>query len=241
MVGVVIHVGVVFMWVWSFIQALDWCIESASLLSSTDMLGSTHQTLSEASDARQLKAQLDQFLQTCPPPSEEVLVQLQGLAEDQHWARETAAFACHRVQEVKDKFNYVNGLLDQRIQARELPATDIPEGEELVGVARIGQAVTMKLEAYSEADGETSSMEKIRTWDSEENLLDRPTRGVVKGGVTLRHPHKAAMDTSLHYDDVGAGHAMMLLRSVADRADAKLKPPNRNSRGEYLGEQCRCG
>ncbi len=234
------------------VQALDWCIETAAFLSSTDMLGSAHQLSATGVDeARQLKSQLDQFLASCPAPHQEVLTQLQHLSEHQDWAQEPASFANHRVQEVNDKIGFINSILEDRVKARETPANGNDSQESPThsspqqnDVINVGQVVKMRLQYESETDGPEGGAngrgqdggEKIRTWDSEENLLQQAKKGVVPESVTLRRPRKSAADSSLHYDDVGAGHAMMLLKSVADQADAKLKP---NTEGESRWEELR--
>ena len=210
------------------LQALDWCIDVASFLSNTDMLGSAHQAGSGGLDAHQLKTQLEQFLLGCHTPSKEVLSQLQRLSEDEEWTREGAAFASHRIQEVNEKIAHIRSVLDQRIaeEAKEEPASEKngPVEEESEGVAKLGR-VKLKLDPEEEGKGVANNghdqMANINTWDSEEDLL-RERKGEGSGGVTLRHPR--TLDHSLHYDDVGAGHAMMLLKNIAEQADARLKP-----------------
>jgi len=219
------------------LQALDWCIEVASFLTNTDMLGSSHQAESGGHDPRQLKAQLEQFLSECHAPTKEVLSQLQSLSEEEGWTREGAAFASHRVQEVNDKITHICSLLDQRVaeEAREVPAKEAngaTEEEGSGGVVKLGR-VKVKLDPEEEGKGvakngqDEEQTAKISTWDSEEDLLQE-RRGVESRGVTLRRARNSD-PSALHYDDVGAGHAMMLLKNIADQADAKLKP---TSKGE---------
>lgn len=252
-------------------QALDWCIASAALFSTIDTLGSsqhnnnnsTNSSSSSSSDVHdqqqhQIQQEMETFLARYPPPSEEDVDQLHQLTEnmeDSQWVKDNAAFAYHRVTEVKERFACYTKLLDQQQTERQeqtaaasqderLPGEDggvvvvegsVPQKDDdgvvivVLGEGDVpqkkndGAKVALGVSEEDEPDGVFVIENKaIRTWDSEEDLLG----GGSGGGVTLRHPHKAidGQTSSLLYDDVGVGHAMKLLQSVAQSADAKLRP-----------------
>lgn len=228
------------------IQALDWCIESATLLSGTDMLGATQQQLlnggSNNTNSHKIKQELEHFLASYPPPTEEDVTELHQLTEnmeDNQWIKNNATFAYHRVLEVKERFSYYTRLLEQHLQheARQQAAAGQAEHqmeEDNSAVVRVGSVVRVQLVGdVEEEDGGVGC--NIKTWDSEEDLLR------AHKGVTLRHPHKnlVGQSSSLHYDDTGVDHAMMLLKSVAQSADAKLMPPP--THGEEGGVKGRGG
>lgn len=90
-------------------QALDWCIESAGILSGFDLLSS-----SQDFDPAAAIKDIDRFLDENPPPSAESQQSLMDLAEltENHWAKQNALFAYNRVMEISERFSYHSQLLE---------------------------------------------------------------------------------------------------------------------------------
>ena len=204
------------------VQALDWCIHTATFLSTTDMLGSMQQNShhndsnSTYSGHQQVKLQMDQFLDSYTPPSEEEVEQLRQLMENienSQWIKDNATFAYHRVLEVKERLACYTRLLDQEQLERQCTH------EAAEAAAQAGPQHKEDGEGGDELDGVLIDDNVVlQTWDSEEDLLGG-------GCVTLRHPRvMAGQGSSLHYDNIGPGQAMKLLQTVAQNADAKLMP-----------------
>jgi hypothetical protein len=93
-------------------QSLDWCIESAGLLSDFDLLSN-----SEDFDPAAAIASIDQFLDENPAPSAENQQMLMELAEitENHWAKQNALFAYNRVMEISERFSYHSQILESMV------------------------------------------------------------------------------------------------------------------------------
>ncbi|CAI8057657.1 Kalirin, partial [Geodia barretti] len=90
-------------------MSLDWCIESAGLLSDFDLLCN-----SEDFNPAAAIVSIDQFLDENPAPSAENQQMLMELAEitENHWAKQNALFAFNRVMEISERFSYHSQMLE---------------------------------------------------------------------------------------------------------------------------------
>ena len=93
-------------------QSLDWCIESAGLLSDFDLLCN-----SEDFNPAAAIVSIDQFLDENPAPSAENQQMLMELAEitENHWAKQNALFAFNRVMEISERFSYHSQMLESMV------------------------------------------------------------------------------------------------------------------------------
>lgn len=176
------------------VQALDWCIESTSVLSGSDML-TTNRT---GIDCDKVKQELDQFLATYPPPSDhdvQTLHELTDVMENQ-WIKDNALFAYTRVMEVKERFRYYRKLLDELIEERQQGSQGL-EGE---GSARKDSVVTRVSIGGEEDEPEGVLLES-------KPIADTPPSAV----VTLRPKTKSLVSNSLMYDDTGMYMVQVLL------------------------------
>ena len=91
---------------------MDWCIESAGLLSEFDLLSSSQDFNPAAAIA-----DIDRFLDENPPPSAENQQNLIELAEvtENHWAKQNALFAYNRVMEISERFSYHSQILETMV------------------------------------------------------------------------------------------------------------------------------
>ena len=94
------------------LQSLDWCIESAGLLSEFDLLSSSQDFNPAAAIV-----DIDRFLDENPPPSAENQQTLVELAEvtENHWAKQNALFAYNRVMEISERFSYHSQILESMV------------------------------------------------------------------------------------------------------------------------------
>ncbi len=203
-------------------QALDWCIESAAVLSGNDMLTSNHDSL----NSEAVKAELDRFLASYPPPTDQEVQLLHELTEavENQWIKENAVFAYNRVVEVKERFKYHHKMLEELISGRKQ--------EEEVALQVRAERERVKSDEEGRGEGRTVKISEELTLlemlqpENEPDSVFLATGGQGKGGgdegggVVLRPPKNKV--SSLHYDDTGVDHALMLLKTVAVSADAKL-------------------
>ncbi len=176
-------------------QALDWCIESTAVLSGSDMLSSQPNDI----DFEQVKTELEQFLTTYPPPSDQEVQTLHELTEaiESQWIKDNALFAYNRVVEVKERFCYytkhLEEVMEERKQQEALRQQAGEEGTDGGGEkkeVRIAEALLTQLSL----DGEDEEPEGV--------VLE--SKAIAhKDGVKLRHPKTKVFSSSLMYDDTG--------------------------------------
>lgn len=176
------------------LQALDWCIESAGVLSEHDLFSTDPRNM----DVERVKKDFDQFLQNYPAPTEEELHQLQELTEaiGNAWIKGNAEFAYNRVMEVSAKFQHYTKLLDgimeeKRRQSQEakLLTTDGTKAE-IDGVLLDTKAIPHSIS----------------------DVCLRSTHQDLQG------------QRALQYDDAGVDHALLLLEGAAKSADKLTSP-----------------
>ena len=184
------------------IQALDWCIESAAVLSEHDLVSSDLRSM----DVKRVKRDIDQFLQNYPPPTDEEMHQLQELTEaiGNAWIKGNAEFAYNRVMEVNEKFQHYTKMLDGMMDG----TVKTHQRKEAMG----GQMVNGETE---EVDGD----EMVETDGHKSFLESRPAIPEVNSDVSLRSSQKGPGDSG---DEIGLEEALLLLEDVAKSASDKL-------------------
>lgn len=140
-------------------------------------------------DCDQVKQELDQFLTSYPPPSEQEIQTLQELTEamDNQWLKDNALFAYTRVMEVQERFRYYRQLLDELIEER---AQQAQQGAGPGGMVKRDSVVTRVSLGGEEAEPDGPLLET-------KPIEDTPPHSQVK----LRP--KKPQPTSLMYDDTG--------------------------------------
>ena len=190
-------------------QALDWCIESAGVLSEHDLLTVDPRNM----DVERVKKDFDQFLQNYPAPTDEELRQLQELTEaiGNTWIKGNAEFAYNRVMEVSAKFQHYSKLLDSIMEEKRR------------------QSQEAKLLQREETDSATTDGERDRM------LLDAQAIPHSISDVCLRSTHQQDFERkqSLLYDDTGVDHALLLLDGATKSVDKLTSPTSVDS-----GMQC---
>ena len=183
-------------------QALDWCIESAGVLSEHDLLTEDPRTL----DVERIKRDFDQFLQNYPAPTDEELHQLQELTEaiGNAWIKGNAEFAFNRVTEVSEKFQFYRRLLEGMVKDKRRHAEDRSQ--------KSGQGAQVVGDTIHLVAGDRVGEEP------EEVFLEKKSIPKVISEVHLKSTQQD-MGKSLQYDDAGIGHALLLLENVAKNAD----------------------
>ena len=204
------------MYMYLLLQALDWCIESAGVLSEHDILSLDPKNM----DVERVKRDFDQFLQNYPPPSDEDLHQLQELTEaiGNTWIKGNAEFAYNRVMEVSAKFQHCNKMLDGMLEYKKRHNHEAARG------GRKATGVSDRVVG----DGETLPVESDPVFSDSNSIIPN-----VVSEVQLRSTQKD-MGKSLQYDDemMGLEEALMLLEGAARSASNKL-----NSTSTDGGEQ----
>ena len=190
-------------------QALDWCIESAGVLSEHDLLTVDPRNM----DVERVKKDVDQFLQNYPAPTDEELHQLQELTEaiGNTWIKGNAEFAYNRVMEVSAKFQHYSKLLDSMMEEKKRQSQEakLLQREETVSAT---------------TDGERDRM-----------LLDAKAIPHSISDVCLQSTHQQDFERkqSLLYDDTGVDHALLLLDGATKSVDKLTSPTLEDS-----GMQC---
>ena len=154
-----------------------------------------------------VKAEFDQFLLDYPPPSDEDLHILLELSEreDGHLVKENSRVAYKRVLEIIERFHFYIRVLDDWIQ--EKADRDAAAKQELVRTSHTVVRAVNHL--VRRASGDVG----LDTTDGDDILqFDSPPE-VSSGGQELN---------SLHYDDLGIDHALMLLEQAAKSASDRL-------------------
>ena len=184
----------------AYIQALDWCIESAGVLSEHDLLSIDPKNM----DVERVKKDFDEFLQNYPAPTDEELHQLQELTEaiGNAWIKGNAEFAYNRVMEVSAKFQHYTKLLDSVMEEKRRQRDE-------------AKLVKKKQHQQTEStDGERDGA-----------LLDTKAMPHSISDVCLQSTHQDLEGKqSLLYDDTGVDHALLLLDG-ATRSVNKLTLP----------------
>ena len=178
------------------LQALDWCIESAGVLSEHDLLSIDPRNM----DVERVKKDFDQFLQNYPAPTEEELHQLQELTEaiGNTWIKGNAEFAYNRVMEVSAKFQHYTKLLDSVMEEKR----------------RQSQEAKLLTSRQTDASEETDRV-----------LLDGQTIPHSISDVYLRSSQQDLEgQRSLQYDDAGVDHALLLLEGATKSVDKLTSP-----------------
>lgn len=214
------------------LQSLDWCIESAALLSEYDII-----TMSPGSiDPEAVKQEIDQFLVEYPAPTQEDLHELLELMEttESVWSRDNAAFAHNRVLEIIERFCYYHKELEKLIAERRADEKkEVAMRKDFVKkTKRVVRAVDSLISRVSDGalqvDGDLDSSQDtsiVSTGTEDESVdeADAPPRH--------RPPHSPSTNmkkqSSLHYEDLD--EALMLLESAAkcasDRLDGQRAAP----------------
>jgi hypothetical protein len=133
--------------------SLDWCIESAGLLSEFDLLSS-----SQDFDPAAAIVDIDKFLDENPPPSAEnqhTLMELADITENM-WAKQNALFAYNRVMEISERFSYHSQLLENMVTARQQGGGKVKSP----GIGLPGIPVTSGATVDSEVDEGRESMDE---------------------------------------------------------------------------------
>ena len=169
------------------------------MLSGSDVLSANPADI----NTDQLQSELEQFLATYPPPSDQDIQTLHELTEaiDSQWIKDNALFAYNRVTEVKERFGYYRKRLSElvaekrrreeekeREREREEREQGGGEGGKEVRIAA-NLLTQLSIEGEEEPDGVLLENKAIETTPP----------GV--SGVKLRHPKGAS--NSLMYDDTG--------------------------------------
>jgi hypothetical protein len=115
-------------------MSLDWCIESAGLLSDFDLLYN-----SEDFNPAAAIVSIDQFLDENPAPSAENQQMLMELAEitENHWAKQNALFAFNRVMEISERFSYHSQMLESMVARGVKGGTAKQPASSGVGLPRV--------------------------------------------------------------------------------------------------------
>lgn len=164
------------------------------MLSGSDLLSSQP----EEADCEQLRMEVEEFLSTYPPPSDQDVQTLHELTDaiESQWIKDNALFAYNRVVEVKERFHYYRSHLEELHAQRQRQDTVQQDQEkERHGTGgkkevRIEQALLTQLSM----DGEE---------EPDGVLLENKTIAHTEAAVQLRHPKTKAISNSLMYDDSG--------------------------------------
>lgn len=191
---------------------MDWCIESTAVLSSNDVLTSNKDTL----DCDRVKLDLEDFLDSYPPPSDLEIQTLHDLTDtiENQWIKDNALFAYNRVMEVKERFRYYRKFLEQLIEERSRQQEEVgPEGEGHTQDGEREKKVRILEEVPSEeVEGKVDSLEgkvedKGKVAEEEVFTENKSIKTVTThhdvGVVKLRHPKPNVLSNSLMYDDTG--------------------------------------
>ena len=189
----------------TYVQALDWCIESAGVLSEHDLLSIDPRNM----DVERVKKDFDQFLQNYPAPTDEELHQLQELTEamGNAWIKGNAEFAYNRVMEVSAKFQHYTKLLESITEERRRQSRE---------------AKLLKSRQMDPTEVEKDGM-----------LSEPKAFPHVISEVHLRSTQTDMGQRSLQYDD-GIDHALLLLEGAAKCASDKLNSTPADS-GGWIG------
>ena len=183
------------------LQALDWCIESAGVLSEHDLLSIDPKNM----DVERVKKDFDTFLQNYPAPTDEELHQLQELTEaiGNAWIKGNAEFAYNRVIEVSAKFQHYTKLMDGIMEEKRRQSQE---------------AKLLKSQPTDYTDGERDGA-----------LLGAKAIPHSISDICLRSTHEDLEGKrSLLYDDSGVDHALLLLEGATKSVD-KLTSPTSDS------------
>ena len=196
-------------------QALDWCIESAALLSENDVtsLGPS------AVNTDYVKQEIDQYLVEYPAPTDEQLQELQVLMEtsENHWAKENAMFAYNRVLEILDRFRYHRSVLEELIaEQRAVHQRELESKRDLVKKSKkVVRAVDTLINRVTGEDGD-SSLDCSEALSFEASHVD-------SGDEPDAPSHGRTLDRalSLHYEH-GLDEVLMLLETAAKNASDRI-------------------
>ena len=168
-----------------FVQALDWCIESSSVLSGSEMLNNSNRA---GIDTDQVKHELEQFLSKYPPPSDQDMQTVQELTEtiENQWIKDNALFAYTRVMEVKERFKYYHKLLDELIEERQQQTKE--PGLEAIKRDSVVTRVSL--------GGEEDEPDAVL-------LESKPIEDPAPQQVVKLRPKQKPVSNSLLYDDTG--------------------------------------
>ncbi len=206
-------------------QSLDWCIESAALLSEYDIITTSPDII----DPEVVKQEFDQFLMEYPAPTQEDLRELLDLMESTEsvWSRDNAAFAHNRVLEIIERFCYYHRELENLIARRtEQEKKEAAMKKDFVKkTKRVVRAVDNLISRVSDValpfveDLENSQDTSVASTGTDDDSVD-------EADAPLPHhrpPHPppiAEKQRSLHYEDLD--ECLMLLESAARCASDRL-------------------
>ena len=151
-------------------QSLDWCIESAGLLSDFDLLSS-----SEDFDPAAAIASIDQFLDENPAPSAENQQMLVELAEttENHWAKQNALFAYNRVMEISERFSYHSQILESMV-ARGVKGGAAKQPSSGMGLPRVPVVSTASTGSVGDEEAVSGSKLSSKGGSNGELHVDSP-------------------------------------------------------------------
>ncbi len=203
------------------IQSLDWCIESASLLSEYDIITTNPGSI----DPDVVKQEFDQFLLECPAPSQEDLQELLELMESTEsiWSRDNAAFAHNRVLEIIERFCYYHKELEKLLaQRKEEEKKEAAIRKDFVKkTKRVVRAVDSLISRVSDValqvGGDLDSSQDASTGTEDESFDETDASQHRPPHAPVKKPEKQG---SLHYEDLD--EALMLLESAAQSASNRL-------------------
>ena len=198
------------------------------MLSGSDMLSAT------SSNPEQSKRDLDHFLTSYPPPTDQDLQHLLELIEQvgAQWIKDNALFAYNRVVEVKERFRYYSKMLNDAIERRRLELQQQLQQEKMERQLKESEQDMVDGSRKSSDGGksvrlaEALLVQMASSGEEEPESVFLESKSIQSRQMDRVNKHRSQeMSNSLHYDDLGVDHALMLLKSVAKSADAKLHSP----------------
>lgn len=203
--------------------SLDWCIESAGLLSEFDLL-SNSQDFDPAAAIKDINV----FLNENPPPSPENQQALIDLAESTEnlWAKQNALFAHNRVLEISERFSYHRQILENMTTQRDFKRTGL-------GIARVPVASNSNPTSPIAAEDKSSSSEEVNgidrvssihdtMSDSMSSELDEPDLGRTRSLRSLRKQRESAKNLHLSSELLDLDEALSFLEEAVQSPE-KIK------------------
>ena len=224
-------------------QALDWCIESAELLSEHDIITITPADI----DPENTKQEFDQFLTDFPPPSKKTLQQMLDLMEstENHWIKDNALFAYNRVLEITERFHYYQRALEAMIaERREEERQQEASEKELVQETKNVVSAVNSLVSKASGSGEPGTDD---VFDESTGVLldqeDQPDAPFGRRSTKSLTRERNSKDSNLSIHDADIDEALMLLEQAVTNASFRLDsqraepPPGTLGAGEWDREE----